>query len=258
MNRRGAALLVVLWLLVALGGVAALALAGVRTSVRATQNRLILLRAGWAAEACLQLQAAGAREARPPASGLDSVDLGQGAWCRLTVEYPASRLHVNRATEEALHAVVGDSALVTLLLAARPLPALAALGFRQGLDVATVAALSGLLTVRGSGIIDWNRAPARVLLSLPGMDAAGTRAVVERRALRPFASVDEALSVLPPATRERVLRRYPEVVAQSAVTSPELVSRAEGHVGASPLVARVTATLVLAGNRLALLRREVE
>ncbi len=86
----------------------------------------------------------------------------------------------------------------------------------------------------------------------------GADLLVRRRTSRPFANLDDALAALPPRTRQRVLARYPEFVASTIVESRVFVSRAEGHVGASLLFARVTATVVWAGDRLAVVAREVE
>jgi type II secretory pathway component PulK len=260
-DRRGAALLVALWLLVAVAGVASLALAGSRTGVRATRNRIELMQAGWAAEACLEVQklrtaSGGAQSAGRSIPDLDSVGLGGSLWCRIRVEDPAERLQVNLASGEALYATLGDSALVELILAVRPLPAVEALAVRHGVDSALASQLKALLTVRGPGLVNLNGAAPEVLRSLPGFDEDAARLLVERRRVRRFASLDEALSVLPRRARERALHRYPELVAQAVAVSGELVSRSEGHVGDSPIVAGVTATVVLAGDRLAVTRRE--
>ncbi|MEO8139365.1 MAG: hypothetical protein ABI742_06955, partial [Gemmatimonadota bacterium] len=103
MNRRGLALLAVLWLLVSLVGVAGVTMAALRAGERASLNRLALARGGWAAEACLAILRA--RYVAPGASqrpverlALDSIDLGSPIWCRLTLESPGTRVHLNRAS----------------------------------------------------------------------------------------------------------------------------------------------------------------
>lgn len=262
MNRRGATLLVVLWLLVVLTGVAGLALAGARTGVRASGNRLVLLRAGWGAEACLEIlqqrMQTGWNAWPSVLAELDSVDLGGGLWCRATMSDPGERVHLNLASASSLDAVLRDSALVALILAARPLPAIEALAFHHGVDRAPVSRLASLLTIRGTGVINVNRAPAEVLLGVPGFDREAAHSVIRRRGMGEFTSLDEVLSVLPSASRQQVLRRYSEFVAAATVRSAVLVAVAEGRVGRSPLVARTTATLVPAAGRLATIRREVE
>lgn len=262
-NERGSALLVTLWLLVALTGVAGLALAGIQTGIGTSRNRIELLRAGWAAEACLEIERSGAQRRSGPLAerllaGLDSVDLGAELWCRVRLEDPAARVQVNLGTAEALHAALGDSVLAERLLAARPLPALGALVTRYAWDSTLVAALDRVVTVRGLGLINLNVADASVLRALPGLDSAGAEFWIRRRGTHPFGSLDDALAALPPGTRSRVLARYPEFVAVAAVESRTFVSHAEGHVGRSPLTARVTATVVWAGDRLAVVQREVE
>lgn len=55
MNRRGFALLGVLWAVTALAGIAAIGTSDARLGARASANRIALTRAAWAAEGCLAL-----------------------------------------------------------------------------------------------------------------------------------------------------------------------------------------------------------
>jgi len=74
MNRRGVALLTVLWAVSVLSVLAATGLAAVRTGERTSFNRIALARGRWAAEGCLAI--AQARGVSRPDSIGDPIDLG--------------------------------------------------------------------------------------------------------------------------------------------------------------------------------------
>jgi type II secretory pathway component PulK len=257
MNRRGAALLLVLWLLVLLSGLVAVGLGGARTGAAAARNRLALLRAAWAREACLEIVVGRARglpddSLSPERLSLDSVDLGQGIWCELGLDDPGERLDVNQASGESLRLLTGDSLLAERLLAGRPWPAVEALSP----DLSRWAAG---LTVRSPGRVNLNRAAREVLRALPGVGNDGAAAIVARRPTGPpIRTSDEAIAALPRASRARVLAQYDRFVASVAFRPGILVATSTGHAGPAPLRARVIATLVPAGDRLAIIRRETE
>ena len=80
-------MLAVLWVLTALSVLGGVALAVARAGSQTTRNRILLVRAGWAREACGEILLA--RYAQNPAvRAVDSVDLGRGVWCRATLEDP--------------------------------------------------------------------------------------------------------------------------------------------------------------------------
>ncbi len=257
MNRHGSALLLTLWLLVLLAGVVALGLGGARSGTGAARNRLALLRAGWAREACLEILRGHARglpedSLLPQMLRLDSVDLGQGVWCEAAVADPGASLPLNRAAEPALAALFGDSAAARAVVAGRPWPAVEALP-------AALARGSAWLTVRGAGLVNLNAAPREVLATLPGVGPDGARALAAFRSSgRWLRSIDEALAALPEAARARVLARYDQFATAVTFRPLELVVTATGHAGAGGLATAVTATLVPAGGRLAVIRRETE
>lgn len=264
MNRRGAALLLVLWLLVLLTGLVAVSLGGVRTGTAAGRNRQDLLRAAWAREGCLEIllgRAAGksAPEWQPETLTLDSVDLGEGIWCRVEVSDPGEGIHLNLAGHAALTAILGDSALMDTLIRRRPWPAVEALFQLGQLAGRPVPAWINLLTVRGTGRVNLSRAPIEVLAALPGLGEDGARALVARRGLGAhLSSLDQAVGHLPPRARERVLARYQDFANAVSLGSEQLIAVATGRVRDSPLSAKVVVTLVPAGSRLAVIRRETE
>src|SRR5437879_1939393 len=101
MSRRGFALLAVLWVLTALSVLAGAGFVVARTGSLTTRNRVMLARAGWAREACVEILLA--RYGQDAAiRWLHPVDLGRGTWCAATLEDPAAKLNLNLAGREAL------------------------------------------------------------------------------------------------------------------------------------------------------------
>ena len=259
MNRRGAALLLVLWLLVLLTGLVAVSLGGARTGSGAGRNRLELLRAGWAREACLEIllgRAAGKSDDWEPESlALDSIDLGDGIWCRAEVEDPGERVHLNLASRDAMLALVGDSSLADTLLRTRPWPATAALLDLPALAGGLPPRWLALVTVRGTGRVNLNRAGLKVLQTVPGLDQDGARALVMARTHPRLRSLDEAVGALPPATQQRVLAQYQAFASATTMAPDQLIALVSGHVRDRPVVAQATITLAPAGTRLAVIGR---
>ena len=292
MNRRGFALLSVLWLIAALAMVAGTSLALARTGAQASRNRILLTRAGWAREACLEiLLGRYAQAANQPivakladlAPALDSVDLGRGTWCDVTLDDPASRLNLNLADAEQLRAVLGTDSLVDALLdwrdpdgvprpagaeaswyrAHRRIPprngALASvkeLGLVRGFESLS---LDGLLTTRGNGTVNLNAAPALVIRAALQLPEETVAMLIRRRSQgRQVTSVDELLALASPSARQILSGRYQELVQRSAFAPSEIVASVSGHVGNSPLGATMYATLVPLPDRLAVIRRETE
>jgi type II secretory pathway component PulK len=255
MSRRGAALLMVLWLIVLLTGVVAVSLGGARTGSSAAHNRVALLRAGWAREGCLEILLGRARNAPPDAwqperLRLDSVDLGTGAWCSLEVEDPGERLELNLASPEALLAVTHDSSLTAQIIRSRPWPAIEALPAWSPIP---------FLTVRGDGRINLNRAPVEVLAAVPGLGQEGAAALVSNRGRRGgYQQLEQVTAGLPPAVRQRVLAQYSAFQAAVSLEPVILIARVAGYARDRPVVARMVVTLAPAGSRLAVIRRETE
>src|SRR6266566_3086908 len=114
MSSRGFALLAVLWTLTAVTAFTGAALAVARLGSTTTRNRVLLARAAWAREACVEILLA--RWASPPdplsalrrggTTSLDSVDLGRGTWCSATLEDPSTQLNLNPAHRPSLVTVL--------------------------------------------------------------------------------------------------------------------------------------------------------
>jgi len=261
MNRRGFALLAVLWVLTAVTALAGVALATSRIGWETTRNRILLARAAWAREACAEILLA--RYAQyGSARGFDTIDLGRGTWCRAALQDPSARVDVNtadRATlERLLSAVSHHPSVVDSIFAVRRRGPI--YDMRQiGLDSATLAQVGDLLTTRGTGVINVNTAPRAVLATLPGMTDEGIEMILSRREVgRPLGGVDELGAQLSKSDRAALYTDYQGFVVRTVFSPPRLIATVEGGIKGTPLRARATLTLVPVPARLAVIRRETE
>ena len=293
MRRRGFALLAVLWTLTAVTVLTAAALAGARLGSFTTRNRILLTRAAWAREACVEILLA--RWASPPdplsamrkggTTRLDSVDLGRGTWCSATLEDPSAKLNLNLADRPALitvlQAVMRHSAAVDSLADAlldwrdpyavpRPLgdessgnrngpfADVGELRYVRGFTDSRVARLAPFMTTRGTGVINVNAAPQAVLGALPGITEETVRLLIMQRGTGPLRDADALAESLSPSARASLLASYPEFVRATVFAPPQLVGFVTGGVRGTPITARVTLTTVPFPGRLAVIRRETE
>ena len=286
MSRRGFALLAVLWVLTALSVLGAVALAVARTGSQTTRNRILLTRAGWAREACVDILLARYAQ-NPRVRALDPIDLGRGTWCRATLEDPAAKLNLNLATREQLvtvltvvcrRSVAAVDSLADALLDYRdpdtiprsfgaeteanrngPLAAVAELAYIRGFDSSLVDRLTPILTTRGTGVININAAPPEVLATLPGMTQEAMLVLLGGRVSgQPIQNADQLVAHLSKSARSVLLADYPEFVRAATFAPAQLVANVEGGVRGTPIVARATLTLVPVPDRLAVIRRETE
>ncbi len=264
-DRRGFALLAVLWLLVALTAVGGVSLAAVRIGAATTRNRVLLARAGWAREACEEILLA--RYARQAGiRSLEPIDLGRGTWCTARLEDPQAKLNLNVADLEALRTVVhagirgppADS-IVAAILRSRPLVDVGQLADLTGVDSATLSRLDQLLTTRGSGQINVNAASEEVLRAVPGLTEESRAAILTRRAMgHPIASADELTASVSPSARNVLYADYQEFIRSVSFAPSQLLVHLTGGVRDTRLQARGTLTVVPLPDRLAVVRREAE
>jgi type II secretory pathway component PulK len=252
MKRRGFALLTVLWLIAALAVTSAAALSMAKLGAGTSRNRIVLARAEWAREACIEIMLARYAQ-RDSIVQVDRTDLGGGLWCRVAVEENGSRLDLNLASPEALRILIGNDSLADALLARRagkPFADVAELGIER---------LRPFVTTRGTLQVDVNAAPPEVLATLPGITPAAIAAILSRREVgRPIRSADELASLLPRDARAALLGRYQDFTARAAHAPSRIVVGAEGGVGDDPATSVERLTLVPLQGRLAVIRREVE
>jgi hypothetical protein len=246
MNRRGFALLTVLWLITALSAVVGLSLAATRVGQRTTLNRIALTRGRWAAEACLAIAHARRTEHRLPDTA--TIDLGRATWCRWRVEDPSAAVNVNAAEREVLERLTGRVDSIVARRRNRPLVDLAEI---PGLD-------ARLVTVDGPGSVNLSVAPRAVLLALPGLTPeAVDRLLARREMLRPVGSLDELAGLLAPSAREALLARYADLARIATFSAPQLRITAEGGVGTESLRSTIEVVVVPLPERLAVIRRRM-
>jgi type II secretory pathway component PulK len=268
-DRRGFALLAALWVLTALTVLTGVSLAVARTGNATTRNRILLARAGWAREACLEILLARYAQ-NPGVRALDTVDPGRGTWCSARLEDVGAKLNLNLAQASALEGVlrafVRDTAYADSLAAAivnlrsqGPLFDVRALGVLPGFDSSLVARLDGALTTRGPGTIDVNSAPPLLLAILPGMTASALAVIGDLQSFgRPPRSTDELEVLLSGTSRSALLSVYPEFLRAATFAPVQFVALVDGGVRGTPIAARATVTLVPTVGRLAVIRRETE
>lgn len=261
MNRRGFALLAVLWVLTALAVLTGVALGVSRTGWQTTRNRVLLARAGWAREACAEILLA--RYAQDPSTRrVDAVDFGRRTWCRARLEDPAAKLNVNVAEREALQrlfsVVGGRSSVIDSLVELRRQGPIYDLTQVPGIDSALAVRLALFLTTRGTGVVNVNAAPREVLATLPGMSEEALQVILRHQGGTPLQSADELAALLSRASRAALLTEYAEFARAAVFTPSQLVALVEGGVGGTALTARATLTLVPTPGRLAVIRRQSE
>lgn len=261
MNRRGFALLAVLWVLTALTVLTGVALTVARTGWQTTRNRVLLARSGWAREACVEILLARYAQ-NSSVRRVDTVDLGRATWCRAALEDPAAKLNVNVADLETLErlrsAVSYQRSAVESIVAVRRRGPIYDLMQVPGVDSSLVARLAPFVTTRGTGVVNVNAAPREVLATLPGMTEEIMQVILLHRGTRPLQSADELAAVLSRPSRAALLSVYPEFVRAAVFAAPQLVALVEGGVRGTALTSRATLTLVPAPGRLAVIRRETE
>ncbi len=261
MNRRGFALLAVLWVITALTALTGTGMIVARLGNETTRNRVLLARAEWAREACGEiLQARFAVNASIRETG--SIDLGRGTWCRASLDDPASRLNLNTADRDALvrlFAAIGiPTTVAESVIAVRRRGAIYDLQQVPRLDAVLIDKLAPLVTTRGTGVINVIAAPAQVLRLLPGVTEEAVLVLTTRRATRSIRSADELAGALSRSSRTVLLNSYAEFVRATVFEPPQLIATLEGGVRGTPIVARTALTMVPVPGRLAVIRRETE
>lgn len=296
MNRRGFALLAVLWLTAALSVIAGSALAVARTGLEASRNRIVLEREAWAREACIELllgRWAGMDAAWGTAERihrlepqLDSVDLGEGLWCSVRLDDPSARLNLNSADRDQLLTLLGSDSLADAILdwrdgdqvvrahgvegnwyrahrrvepGNRPFASVDELHLVHGFEHADADWLSARLTVLGQGPINLNAAKPEVIQAALRPPEEVLALINRRRAVGlTISSLDELLSLASPIARRDLSARYQELMLRVSFAPTRLIAVATGHVATSPLSASATLTVVPLPERLAVIRRETE
>lgn len=285
MNRRGIALLVVLWLVAILATLGVTSVSLARTVGDTSRNRLMLTRAAWAREACAEIVLA-RYAADTTIVGVDTTEIGRGAWCAAKIEDPHSLLNANAAPTDMLTRVIANPLLSDALLDwrdpddvprrygaerawyashGRALPRDGALASVQelrliaGFDDSAVARLNGVLTVRGDGRLNPNTAPLAAVAALPGVGASALQVLYARRdSHRRIASLEEWASLMPTSARLDFQAEYAALAVATSFVVTDLILEVDGGVRGSPVISHATLTVIPAGRRLAVIRRELQ
>lgn len=195
-GRGGFALITVLWLILLLGALTSGGIAPIVLDQRASENRVALTRARWAALGCLDLVRA--RAASRSRLAVDSIALGETVWCETTPLNADERVNPNVADSAGLLRLLESPTMVASFLdwideddvaraagaesewyrgALRPLPRNAPLydpaelALVRGFEALTPDELERVFTTRGSGRISPNRAPRWALGSISVLSA---------------------------------------------------------------------------------------
>lgn len=281
-DRRGFALITALWVVAALGALLTVGIAPLVVDRQASENRILLRRAQWAALACLAVVQGRYRPgAESPA--IDSLDLGQGAWCATADLDPSRRLNVNSADSVALARVL-DPGLAAAILdwrdgddlpraagaeaewygaQRRPLPrngpfaSAAELLLVRGFEEATLESVERLLTVRGDGRIDPNHAPSEVIGGLSVLPAAAVSRLARIR--QGGTRLDDPEEVAVASGAVLGAEAFRSLTRRLVFGSPEHVVRIVGGAASGPRTARATLSVTLreVGGRLDVLWIEV-
>lgn len=115
MNRRGGALLAVLWLTVILATIAGASMGRARLFIKASQNRIWLTQAEWAREACVQVLRGRWSEVTRDLA-LHRVDLGEGASCSARLWHPDARVNLNAADSGVVSRLIASDTLAAAIL----------------------------------------------------------------------------------------------------------------------------------------------
>jgi len=261
-SNAGFALIAVLWVLAALSALTAVGLATARVGSMTTRNRIVLSRAAWAREACIDILRA--RFARDTMTlQVSKTDLGRGTWCTAKLEDPSGKVDVNRADRPTIERLM-------LNMGVQPSVAESILTIRRrariydvtqipGVDSALAARLARVLTTRGSIAVNLNAASREILATLPGMSTEAIEVVLSQRTTqRPLVGADDLARRLSKSGRTALYANY-EPFSTRAVFSPaHLILVAEGGVRGTALVAHATLTAAPVAGRLAIIRRESE
>ena len=258
----GFALIAVLWVLTALSALTVVGLATARVGSMTTRNRIVLARAAWAREACIDILSA--RFARDTMTWqVGRTDLGRGTWCTAKLEDPSGKVDVNKADRVAIegllrsigvHPSVSESILTT-----RRRTRIYDLTEIPGVDSTVAARLALVLTTRGSIVVNVNAASREVLATLPGMSPEAIDVVLSQRDLqRPLVGADDLARRLSKSGRAALYSDYDAFASRAGFSPTYLIVLAQGGVRGTALVANATLTAAPIAGRLAIIRRESE
>jgi type II secretory pathway component PulK len=283
-DRRGFALIAVLWVVAALGMLVSTGLANTDMGRAAAQNRSSLRRSYWASQACLSILQAQYLDDIRAELVVDSTDLGRTVWCDALSVDPALRLNPNSVDSAGLALILGDPVMTASLLdwmdsddVERPQGAestwytsvgrtpprngpirdVRELLLVRGFETASEASLSQFLTTRGEGTLDPNRAPLPVLRASGLVPAVKVTELSIRRQQRRFLDAENLATAL---DLRLAAEGFRELTRRTVFDRRRRTYEVRGYVsvGERVLITRMTVTAIALPDRLAIRRVEVE
>ncbi len=259
----GFALLTVLWLILLLSLLVTTEVAPIVLTDHASQNGVELVRARWAAVACLELVrerfSNGAVKTR-----LDSLALGPAVWCDAEPLNPDERVNPNVGDSVGLQRVLGDPGRVAAILdwidrddtardagaeagwyarRHRPLPRnrpirdVAELQLVRGFEETSLEQLESVFTARGDGRISPNRAPAWALVSISPLTQGDVAGLVAMRGGQTFLTPEQLVSV---AGIDVTIDEFRELTSRLSFTDAQRTIRCKGWVNMGTRVVGIT------------------
>ena len=296
MTRRGFALVAVLWVIVTLGALSGVSLVAARVGSKTSVNRVLLTRATWAREACVDILRA-RFAADTMVRQVDTVDLGRGTWCAAELRDAGAKLNLNSLDRSALMALLAgrpieadqpstrvaeladavldwrdrdDSARVRGAEApwyrARnrrpprnaPFADVTELVYVRGFDLQTVEQLSRVLDVR-DGPVNLNALSPRGVAAVSALSPAAARLLAGMRgAGGALGSHEAVLRFLAERDVSLGADEFRRLVSETTLAPAGFEGLAIGGVSGSRLVSRVTLSIKPVDRRLAIIRREGE
>lgn len=277
-ERGGFALLSVLWVVMALSTLMLTAVVPLSVARQSAENRAALIRARWAARACLDLHRVRSAAGRRPAP-LDSIALGPTVWCRLSSERPDERVNPNHTDSVGLARALGDPNLAAAVLdwldsdntprdggaerdwyraRGRPTPRngpfahAREMGLVRGFEATAPHELDAAFTVAGDGSVSPNRAPRWALESISGLPRNLIPGIMTARRSQTFENAEQVVAIL--GTEPTI----PEFRTMSMRFSFEdsrdfLVAEGAVDIGRAVLRAEVAAEVLVEGDQARLL-----
>ena len=262
MNRRGVALMAVIWLLALLSVLAATALLEGRTFVRAATNRLALQAAEWAAASCVSWARSQPDGFRPYRT--DSIEVSERQWCTVETTPAGMAINVNLASAQMVSAYLGSEGLADALLDWRdadssprplgaerdwyraadrvgprngPLAAVEELSLIRGWERLSRAELRRRFTVAGDGTVSVRYAPADLLAATEAFPLEALTLDELRPGMngRSIASLEELAARLPAARRQSIERVWAQAMSQFDFGSERRLIRIVGRLRGDPV-----------------------
>ena len=257
MNRRGVALMAVIWLLALLSVLAATALLDARTFLQAVTNRLANRSAEWAAASCVSWARSRSDWTRP--YRMDSIAVSERLWCTIESAPTGVAMNVNLASRQMLLAYLGSEDLASALLDWRdadssqrehgaeqdwyraagrvgprdgPLAAVEEVALIRGFERFTAAEVQQRFAVGSDGRVNVRFASAEILAatgSFP-LEALALDELHPRPAGRSIASLEELAARLPVGRRRLLERDWALLLRQLDFGSERRAIRVVGRV----------------------------